>query len=72
MKRPFYVYTPRNCFGESLVPRTPSIHGCQYTVRATHTGRTLHFRSFSLSEVVERARQLNDNHESEMSKGMHI
>ena len=72
MRRPFYVHTPRNRYGESLVPRMPNIHGPQYTVRSTYTEHAGHFWSFSLAEVDERARQLNDNHESEMSKGMYI
>lgn len=63
MKRPFYVYTPRNCHGEDLV-RLYNDGSLQYEVRSTLTGETVYFTSKNYGEARDRAKKLDDESEA--------
>jgi len=69
MKRPYYVHTPRNIYGESLVHQANTV--C-YEIMATHTGSTVHDTSRDWEEAKLIAKRLNDAHETEMAYAMHI
>jgi len=63
MNRPFYVHTPRNGWGESLVP-----YCCPYTIRSTDKGREdLERLGTNRALADARCKVLNDAHETEMA-----
>lgn len=70
MKRPYYIHTPRNRYGESLVG--PSIHNPPYEIRATHAGQTSHGTGKNLEALKQRAIALNYEHEIMLAYAMHI
>ncbi len=69
MKRPYYVHTPRNIYGDSLVHRCNNV---RYEVMATHTGEQIHTAIKDRTKAEDEAKRLNDAHEVEMAHAMHI
>ena len=65
MKRPYYVSTPRNVFGEHIkcVP---------YEIRAVHTGKDSHGEDMDYDRISSKKRELNDKHEVMLAYAMHI
>lgn len=62
MKRPFYVHTPRNMFGEWL-------EVCPFTIRSVFEPRLERMTILKGSTWMEAetfCKQLNDTHEAEM------
>jgi len=70
MKRPYYIHTPRNRYGESLVG--PSIHNPGYEIRAVHTGKTPHGSGKDVDALELQVKALNDAHEALLAYAMHI
>ncbi len=64
MKRPYYVHTPRNIHGESLVSPHNSV--C-YEIRSTFTGSKTIRKIKDRSEADSAVKTLNDAHETEMA-----
>ena len=71
MRRPFYAYTPRNVFGESLVGPDP-LHQPGYEIRAVHTGKVSHGGGKDLTLMQSQVKRLNDEHEVHLAYAMHI
>lgn len=69
MKRPFYVHTPCNRYGESLVGWNNSV---KYAARSVFTEKTDHFESLSFDEVKAKAEALNDEFETSQAFAAHI
>lgn len=67
MKRPFYVYTPRNKYGENLAHYTGG-----YEIRAVHTGRQAYAKIEDRSAAEAEAKRRNDAHEVELACAMYI
>jgi hypothetical protein len=61
MTRPYYIHTPRNMYGESLVRE--SIHSPPHEIRAVHTGRKAHAVGKDLSLLKSQTQELNITHE---------
>lgn len=70
MKRPYYIYLPRNVFGEPLTGH--GIHRPSYEIRATHTAKMAHANGKDLEELRLQTKELNDEHETRMAYAMHI
>ena len=66
MKRPFYVSTPRNCYGECLVS---SFHNsCQYSLRSVFEPRVdIQLLGKDLTKAEQICKDTNDKHEAEMA-----
>lgn len=71
MKRPYYIHTPRNIWGESLVGPDP-LHQSSYHIRAVHTGQISHGDSKDQVALRNRVNELNDAHERMLAYAMHI
>lgn len=61
--RPYYVYTPRNIYGEDLVK---PYNDLKYEVKSTNADKaTVYFTSKIYTEAKEKARQLNNKSEAQ-------
>lgn len=69
MRRPFYVHTPRNVLGESLVHWSNNI---QYEIRSYYTGAQVWARRKYWDNAKVEAEWRNDEHEVEMARAMYI
>lgn len=64
MKRPFYVKTPRNCFGEHLT-------ACQFSIRSVfEPKKDIEQAGFDQQKADQRCKEMNDQHEVEAMAGM--
>lgn len=68
MKRPYYVHTPRNRYGESQVH---SHNNVCHEIRDVHT-RVVHAEIKERAEADAEAKRLNDAHEVELAYAAHI
>ena len=59
MERPFYVHTPRNRYGESLVR---SDNGVKYEILSVHTFREIHAEELNFEKAKKMVARLNDEH----------
>jgi len=60
-RHPYYIHTPRNMYGESLVRE--SIHSPPHEIRAVHTGRKAHVEGKDLQLLKLQMKELNVAHE---------
>ncbi len=66
MKRPFYVHTPRNYLGESLVG--PSIHQMSHVIRNVFDSPIKDYDSCKNRKTLDaHCKKMNDQHEAEMA-----
>jgi hypothetical protein len=68
--RPYYIYTPRNMYGESQVG--PSIHQPPYEIRAVHTGQVAHIVGKDLQLLKLQTKELNVAHEISLAYAAYI
>ena len=59
MNRPYYIHTPMNIFGESLVRCD---NGVKYSIRSVHDKRDFRFYS-RYKWAVKAVEKMNDEHE---------
>ena len=65
----YYVRTPRNIYGESLVH---PVNNVSYEVYATHTSSVVHFKSKDSREVDGEVERLSHILATKMAYAMHI
>ncbi len=61
MQKPFYIHTPRNIYGESLV--YPD-NGVSYEIRAVHTDKEIHAKESNRKKAEKIKDKLNIEHAS--------
>jgi hypothetical protein len=69
LKRPFYLYTPRNKYGEELTS------SCPYEVRSTNDKKVYgiaYFESMNREEAEAMVKKMNDDYEAMQSIACNI
>lgn len=69
MNRPYYIHTPRNYYGESLVLPYNNV---PYEIRSVFTGQKSYGYSKDESEIASKANQMNNDHETHLAYAMYI